>query len=79
MDTEYWRKDGEYSSSYMHIKQEPQDYPQETSNRASELASNFLSTLSLTPKMESNYIKQEESETTPDKRSLTSILLHVFA
>ncbi|CAG8552063.1 18252_t:CDS:10 [Gigaspora rosea] len=67
MDTEYWRKDGEYSSSYMHIKQEPQDYPQETSNRASELASNFLSTLSLTPKMESNYIKQEESETTPDK------------
>ncbi|CAG8513944.1 12166_t:CDS:2 [Dentiscutata heterogama] len=66
MDTEYWRKDGEYPSSYMHIKQEPQDYPQETSTRASELASNFLSNLSLTPKMESNYVKQEP-ETTPDK------------
>ncbi|CAG8508006.1 11388_t:CDS:10 [Racocetra persica] len=69
--TEYWRKDGDYSSSY-HIKQEPQDFPQETSALASELANNFLSKMESTyikqehEKMESPYIKQEH-ETTPDK------------
>ncbi|CAG8587806.1 3369_t:CDS:10 [Cetraspora pellucida] len=72
MSTEYWRKDGDYSSSYSHIKQEPQEYPQESSALASELASNFLSKMESTyikqehEKMESPYIKQEH-ETTPDK------------
>ncbi|CAG8709716.1 14167_t:CDS:2, partial [Racocetra fulgida] len=67
MSTEYWRKDGDYSSSSYHIKQEPQDFPQ-----ASELANNFLSKMESTyikqehEKMESPYIKQEH-ETTPDK------------
>ncbi|CAG8578720.1 17337_t:CDS:10 [Acaulospora morrowiae] len=60
---DYWRQSRDYSSSFTQATDDPQD-SQETSTRASDLATNFLTTLSLTTDM--TYSKQE-GDITSDK------------
>ncbi|RHZ89824.1 hypothetical protein Glove_9g365 [Diversispora epigaea] len=57
--------DSNYRDYWPSLAQESKDN-QETSTRASDLATNFLSTLSLTTDIEMTYIKRE-NESTPDK------------
>lgn len=71
-NNDYWQN-GEYSSQ-AYIKKEPQDQTQdlpegESSNRASELANNFLTNLTFTEA----FSKLETSETTGDSKGKSEL------